>query len=203
MWFATFIRDKTGYLTTTTDAQGCAQPKMAELALNQEPCGTVDASCLEVEMNSAELLATPSASLRKRTIKIAMDSGAGDHVASPEDVEGFAVEESPNSKIGRNFVAANGGKIRNHGQSTVRMKTKNGMRVASTFQVADVTRPLYSVSKLCDAGYDVAFSKTEGLVTKDGKVIHRFHREGGLYVCEMHIGDDGSDPSFGGQGAKR
>jgi hypothetical protein len=132
-----------------------------------------------------------------------MDSGAGDHVASPEDVEGFAIEESPNSKAGRNFVAANGGKIRNHGQSTVKMRTTNGKRVASTFQVADVTRPLYSVSKLCDAGYDVAFSKTEATVKKDGKLIHKFHREGGLYVCEMHIGGDDQDPPFGGQGAQK
>ena len=43
----------------------------------------------------------------------------------------------------------------------------------------------------------------KGLSTMGGKVIHRFHREGGLYVAEMSIGDDGDDPSFGGQGATR
>ena len=165
--------------------------------------GTVDAKCLEIEISGTELLATPSACIRKRTIKIAMDSGAGDHVASPEDVEGFAIEESHNSKAGRNFVAANGGKIRNHGQSMVKMRTGDGQRVASMFQVADVTRPLYSVSKLCDAGYGVSFTKQEGIVSKDGKTIHRFHREGGLYVAEMLIGDDGQDLPFGRQGAKR
>jgi len=203
MWSNTYLRDDTGYLTAKVNSQTRAQSGLVDLALNREPYGVVDAKCLEVEMTSTELLATPSASIRKRTIKIAMDSGAGDHVASPEDVEGFAVEESPNSKVGRNFVAANGGKIRNHGQSNVKMRTKEGTRVASTFQVADVTRPLYSVSKLCDAGYDVAFKKHEALVTKGDKVIHRFHREGGLYVAEMYIGGDGDDPSFGGQGAKR
>ncbi len=40
-------------------------------------------------------------------------------------------------------------------------------------------------------------------VKKDGKIIHRFHREGGLYVCEMHIGGDDQDPPFGGQGAQK
>jgi len=65
-----------------------------ELTLNKEPYNTVDAKCLEVEMSHTELLAAPSSNIRKRTIKVAMDSGAGDHVASPEDVEGFAVEES-------------------------------------------------------------------------------------------------------------
>ena len=204
MWFATYIRDnQTGYVKPKVESKSPMLPATVDLKINKEPYGMVDAKCLEVEMSSTELLATPSANLRKRTIKVAMDSGAGDHVASPEDVEGFAIEESPNSKAGRNFVAANGGKIRNHGQSMVKMRTKDGMRVASTFQVADVTRPLYSVPKLCDAGYDVSFKKDEALVTKGGKVIHRFHREEGLYVAEMHIGDDGQDPSFGGQGAKR
>ena len=204
MWFATYIRDnQTGYVKSKVESKSPLLAKTVELKVNHEPYGTVDAKCLEVEMSSTELLATPAANLRKRTIRVAMDSGAGDHVASPEDVEGFAIEESPNSKAGRDFVAANGGKIRNHGQSTVRMRTAEGKRVASTFQVADVTRPLYSVSKLCDAGYDVSFAKQEALVKKDGKTIHRFHREGGLYVCDMHIGGDDQDPPFGGQGAQK
>jgi len=225
LWFSAYLQGATGtapvssseccgndtaddakqssHVTEEHPGRGATTDRRADLTLNHEEYGRLDAKCLEVEMTSTELLATPNASVRKRTIRVAMDSGAGDHVASPEDVEGFAIEESANSRAGRNFIAANGGKIKNHGQSTVRMKTKAGKRVASTFQVADVTRPLYSVSKLCDAGYDVAFSKTEALVTKGGEVVHRFHREGGLYVAEMSIGDDEPDPSFGGQGAKR
>ena len=168
-----------------------------------ESLGRLDVKCLELEMTHTELLATPAANIRKRTIKVAIDSGAGDHVASPEDVEGFAIEESPNSKAGRNFVAANGGKITNHGQSTVRMKTPKGRRVTSTFQVAQVTRPLYSVSKLCDNGYGVAFTSSEGVVSKGNEVIHVFKREGGLFVAEMVIGDDSPEPPFVGLGAQK
>ena len=166
--------------------------------------GRLDIKCLEIDMTPTELLATPAANIRKRAIRVAMDSGAGDHVASPEDVEGFAIVESANSKAGRNFVAANGGKIINHGQATVHGRTPKGRRVASTFQVAQVTRPLYSVSKLCDAGYKVAFDDKEGVVSKNGDVIHVFKREGGLYVAELMVGCDSPEPTpFVGQGGQK
>jgi len=162
----------------------------------------IDAKCLEVEQTATELLAAPSANIRKRTVKIAIDSGAGDHVASPDDVEGFAIVESANSRANKNFVAANGGKIKNHGEAVVKMKNHNGRRVASTFQVAQVTRPLYSVSKLCDAGYKVEFEAHEARVIKNNKVAHTFPREGGLYVAEMSVGDEPAS-TFVGQGAAK
>jgi hypothetical protein len=55
--------------------------------------------------------------------------------------------------------------------------------------VTDVTRALYSVSKMCDEGCEVHFTATEGIVTKQGKVVAKFVREGGLYVVEMEITD--------------
>ena len=42
-----------------------------------------------------------------RMIRIALDSGAGDHVVGPEDVQGLTIEESAGSKAGRHFMAAN------------------------------------------------------------------------------------------------
>ena len=62
-----------------------------------------------------------------------------------------------------------------------------GRNVRSTFQVADVTRALYSVSKICDDGCEVYFTATEAVVTKHGNVVTRFKREGGLYTAEMEI----------------
>ena len=78
-----------------------------------------------------------------------------------------------------------------------------GTTVSSTFQVADVTRALYSVSKLCDSGCEVHFTAVEGVVTKDGVAIARFPRENGLYVTEMTIAGDEPDDQealFGRQG---
>ena len=59
----------------------------------------------------------------------------------------------------------------------------------SVFQIAQVTRPLMSVGKICDAGFAVAFSKDIARVTdKSGKCIADFHRtNGGLYIAQMKI----------------
>ena len=44
-------------------------------------------------------------------LKAALDSGAGDHVASALDLEGIKIHDSEGSHRGRNFLAANGDKI--------------------------------------------------------------------------------------------
>jgi hypothetical protein len=118
----------------------------------------------------------------ERTIQIAMDSGAGKNVAPPEMVEGYQVNPSYGSSNNKHFVAANGGKILNLGECDLNFNDGSGSRMRSTFQIAEVSRMLYSVSQLCDAGCDVAFNKSEGKVTKNGKLLAKFPRRGGLYV---------------------
>ena len=69
-----------------------------------------------------------------------------------------------------------------------------------------MTRALYSVSKICDDGCEVHFTATEAIVTKDGKVVTRFGREGGLYCVGMQAEDEpdnGEASPLVGQGAKR
>ena len=60
-------------------------------------------------------------------------------------------------------------------------------RVRSVFQVAEVTRPLMSVSKVCDQGMRCIFEETHALVVdkKTGKEVLKFERHGGLYVAQM------------------
>ena len=83
------------------------------------------------------------------------------------------------------------------------MLEPGGKRIKSVFQVADVTRALYSVSKICDDGCEVYFTATEAVITKGGKVITRFAREGGLYCAEMEIEPGAGDGSpFAWPGAK-
>jgi len=127
-------------------------------------------------------------------VSIAMDSGAVDHVANDEDMPGIEVVPSAASKAGRHFVGANGKTIENKGQAAVRMKAQDtGAMINSVFQIAQVSRPLYSVSKICDSGCEVAFDNKEGRVLKNGKVIASFPRRGGLYVSTFLIKP--SDPS--------
>ena len=86
------------------------------------------------------------------------------------------------------------------------MPEPGGKTIKSVFQVADVPRALYSVSKICGDGCEVHFAATEAIVTKDGKMVTKFGREGGLYCVEMQVKeepDNGEVSHFVGQGAKR
>jgi hypothetical protein len=159
------------------------QQEYLESFPNISECAVLEAEEYDEEVMAAE---TP------RTITIALDSGAGNHVAGPSDIEGFSIEPSRASKKGLGFIAANGAKILNLGEARVSMKEPtNGQVINSTFQVADVSRPLYSVSKICDEGCEVHFCGTHAWVTKGGAEIAKFPRERGLYVAEMMLGKPG------------
>ncbi len=145
---------------------------------------------------------------KKTMIRPALDSGAGEHVVNADDVTTLTIKPSAGSKNNRHFVAANGQRIPNQGEVTVKMKGNSG-NVTSTFQVAPVTRPLHSVSRMCDMECEVEFTKHEGVVTKNGKVIAKYPRVGGLYVAEFEAMDKGAtdspgnDSDFTRQGTKR
>jgi hypothetical protein len=162
----------------------------------------LDLKCLEIAERANELL---NVSI-PRTLKVALDSGAGDHVAAADQVGRKSIRPSAGSRNGRHFIAANGDRMANQGEAELNMVAPGGRTVKSTFQIADVTRALFSVSKMCDEGCEVHFTQTEAIVTKGGKVITRFAREGGLYCVEMQLKDepinDGVAP-FAGQGVKR
>jgi hypothetical protein len=111
-----------------------------------------------------------------------VDSGAGKNVAPPEMIEGYTVTPSHGSTNNKHFVAANGGKIINLGEADLNFNDGAGSRMRSNFQIAEVSRMLYSVSQLCDAGCAVEFDSGEGRVSKGGKLLAKFPRKGGLYV---------------------
>jgi hypothetical protein len=159
--------------------------------------------CLEVDVSEAELMAL---GLRQRRMEPALDSGAGEHVASPEDIAGFEIRESAGSKAGRAFIAANGDRIDNLGEVPVKLKEKDGITFGSVFQVADVTRPLYSVGRICDNGCTVSFNSSKAVVMKDGKRMATFNRKGGLYLADFELlppdnKGDGTAQPFTRQGA--
>jgi len=138
--------------------------------------------CEEDESDDDIAMTGEGEPFKEKVIQIAIDSGAGKNVAPPECIDGYRVTPSYGSQHNKHFVAANGGKILNLGESVLNFDDGAGSRLRSTFQVAEVSRMLYSVSQLCDAGCDVSFSKSEGIVRKGGKVVAKFPRKGGLYV---------------------
>ena len=61
--------------------------------------------------------------------------------------------------------------------------------ISSKFQVGKVSRPLWSVGKLCDAGYKVVFDKDEAVVfhKASNQPVTTFQRRNALYECDMKL----------------
>ena len=124
-------------------------------------------------------------------IEIAADSGASEHVAADTDAPTYKVEESAGSRSGQHFVGAGGHRMANRGQMKLNMRADNGRKgrdVRTTFQVARATRPLMSVSKICDAGMTMRFTSAMAVIEDNkGKEVCRFLRKGGLYIASMML----------------
>ena len=126
-------------------------------------------------------------------IETALDSGAGEHVANRKVAADYNVEESAGSRAGQHFIAAGGARIPNEGQFTLELRSggmekRQGKDIKSTFQVAKVTRPLWSVGRICDEGFDVRFTSCEAhVLTREGKEVCKFNRRGGLYIAELSL----------------
>ena len=98
------------------------------------------------------------------------------------------------------YVAANGHKIANEGQKTIKGLTDEGMPLGMTWQVAEVKRPLASIGRMCDAGNAAVFTKKGGYVVPEemlSKTLEaldkakgnslRMKREGGVYNFKLWI----------------
>ena len=70
----------------------------------------------------------------------------------------------------------------------MKSKDENGFLMSSVFQVAEVTRPLMSVSRICDQDMVCIFDKDHArILGTDGNTVARFERDGGLYTCTMRF----------------
>jgi hypothetical protein len=121
-------------------------------------------------------------------MEIVLDSGAADHVIDKADAPDYEVKESAGSRAGACFIAANGERIPNQGEMQLQLKLGE-TPIASTFQVSQISRPLWSVGRICDAGYKVVFQKdgAEVFHVVSGTKIGNFTRKQGLYVGDFKL----------------
>ena len=82
-----------------------------------------------------------------KKIRVAADTGACAHCAGPKNLPGDTVVEQVEQ---RNFVGPNGQPIEHFGEAAVRLQQADGGHVPMRTQVMGVTRPLHSVSMICD-----------------------------------------------------
>jgi len=162
----------------------------------QEHCKLVN--LLENDDMSNEIHAVNSGPYT-RHIKATIDSGAAESVAPPEAAPEIEVKESEGSLKGKHYVTAGKQRIPNIGEQRIPFTTKEGHKTALKWQNAEVSKPLLSVSRICDAGHDILFNKNGGhiknLVT--GRTIS-FERENGVYVLDMkfEVSGDGKASGF-------
>jgi hypothetical protein len=134
------------------------------------------------------------------TIEGTMDSGASNSVAPIEALPGVKISESAGSKSGQHYVSAGNDRIPNVGEQLVHFKTKEGHRSSLKWQCAPVTKPLLSISHICDAGHRVTFEATGGYMVnlKSGRKTS-FRRKNNVYVLDMVVEvDDVSGGSAAG-----
>ena len=133
---------------------------------------------------------------RWKKVKSIMDSGASAPVAPPDMLPNVTVRESPGSKRGQKFSSASKHKLKNLGEQRILACTEEGEDMEILFQIADISKPLVSISSICERGNRVLFGRAGGVVinNKSGKQIP-FYKENGVYVLSMWMQD--ADADFG------
>ena len=125
-------------------------------------------------------------------VEVTLDSGCCNHVLDSEDAPGYLVQESPGSRRGQSFVVGSGERVPNKGQVHLNLEAhvSNGrpLSAQSTFEVAEVSRPLMSVSRICEQGHSCLFT-SEGakVIDSSGKELYSFKNSNGLYVANMKL----------------
>ena len=154
-------------------------------------CGSINLLC---DSDDAMI----AAATEKVTIRPAIDSGSVDNVIHPCELPADA-NPVPND-TDSHFVGANNSRIEKFGTCTTRLDSECG-QVGCDWQLADVTRPLHSVSKVTGprdgpGKQDVLFSNTKAVVVPPGivteilkrvKPVAVYEREGNLYVGKFEM----------------
>ena len=119
---------------------------------------------------------------------IIVDSGAAESVAPESTCPHLPLMKSPGSRAGLECRTAGGERLKNNGQRQVQAWTEEGCPVGMTFQVAKVTKPLNSASKMCDAGNVVIFTAHGGTMLNLWTcTTTRIGRESGVCVLNTWV----------------
>ena len=121
-------------------------------------------------------------------VEMTIDSGAAETVSAPDMAEAYLLREAEASKNGSHWIYASGHPIMNHGERHVILGTQIGSIKAMKFQVADVTKPLASVMRICNAGHRVVFDAEGSYIEDKQNGSKEWLRESnGQYVLDTWI----------------
>jgi hypothetical protein len=136
-------------------------------------------------------------------IELTADSGACDSVMPRTGpCEGMKIWPSIQSERGFAYEVANGAELPCLGERRLQVWTEGSeMPRQMAIQVADVHKPLLSLSRCADGGYESRFGRKWGCLfdTTNGDVIP-LERRGNLYFLKCWVKPDpNASTPFGGQ----
>jgi hypothetical protein len=137
-------------------------------------------------------------------LKVMGDSGAADCVL-PASLFNEVPMDSTGVKVGRHYTAADGKHIANLGVRTLVGTSSTGGKRKIDFEVAEVTRPLASFSKITKAGHRIILDNDVG---KGGYIENKvsgertaLYLENDVYLFDLYV-DVAASVGFQRQGAK-
>ena len=148
----------------------------------------------ESKKKKGEILAVAESPVEWEVIPITIDSGAVDTVGPKTSGGRFPIEPTEDSKAGRNYRAANGKPIKNYGMRRLQGKTKDGKDLRMKMVVADVTKVLASVARMCECGNKVVFDE-EGSYVINKKTGQKtlIEKRNGAYIIDIWVERDTAD----------
>ena len=128
-----------------------------------------------------------------KKISMAIDSGACENVIDAyEAVPGYEVKQTKASANGVRYASATGEEIPNLGEVMLPMVTMEGSKKKMRMQAAEVSRPLASVKRICEAGHTVVFDDGGSyLYNKITGETTFLREEGGNYLLDVWIPPSG------------
>lgn len=93
-----------------------------------------------------------------------LDSGYVDNVMPPSILEEHPIRKPEGSRRGQKYTVADGKEIPNMGERNLQASSEDGSGLDMAYQVAEVTRPLTSISDTCDKGNLAIFGRAGGVV---------------------------------------
>ena len=92
------------------------------------------------------------------------------------------------AKNGVRYMTADGNELPDLGTKQIPFRTREGHDCGVNWQIADIQRPLLSVTTLTAAGNQIRFDKDGGTITtKDGKKTMQFYCQNGVYVLDLWV----------------
>ena len=117
-----------------------------------------------------------------------VDLGAAENVMPRNMFPEIGIRQTERSKNGKGFKGPGGENIKSYGQQVMSVRTPEGFVRKSTWQVADVRRPLVSAPHIIQAENDLFIGKDEAyIINRKKKEKSTLRKEGNVYVLDLFV----------------